>query len=86
MYWTKEKTIEEARKYSTRTKFCKRAKGAYAAALKHGWLDEMPWLNPTRRTRWTKEEAMEETSKYCTLHDFIKGSQGAYQSSLNHGW
>lgn len=86
MHWTKEKTIEESRKYTTRTEFCRNAKGAYVAATKHGWLVEMPWLTPTRRSRWTKEEAIEESKQYSTLHDFIHSSPGAYQSSLRQGW
>lgn len=84
--WTKEKTFEEARKYSSRSEFSKNAKGAYVAAGKHGWLDEMSWLQPLHRSRWTKEEAIEEALKYQTIKDFINNAPGAYQASLKYGW
>ena len=45
-FWeNKSNTIEESRKYSSRTEFCKKAYGAYTVAKKNDWLDEMTWLN-----------------------------------------
>ena len=40
-YWTKEHCAEEAKKYSTRTQFQRMASGAWNAANKKGWLDEI---------------------------------------------
>lgn len=85
-YWTKERTLEESRKYTTRAEFLKNAKGAYSAAKKHGWMEDMTWLATCHHARWTLESAKEEAAKYKTLHDFIKGSPGAYQASLKNGW
>lgn len=84
--WTKEKTIEEARKYTSVSEFSKNAKGAYAAAQRNGWMDEMTWFSSCRHAPWTLSAAKAEASKYETLHDFIKGSPGAYQASMRNGW
>lgn len=40
-YWTFEKCREEALKYTKRSYFTKGNEGAYRAALKNGWLDEI---------------------------------------------
>jgi len=46
LFWEeKENTIEESKKYSSRTEFYKKSHGAYAVAKNNGWLDEMTWLN-----------------------------------------
>lgn len=44
-YWNdKERVMEEGKKYKTRTEFERGSNGAYAAAKKHGYLDEMSWF------------------------------------------
>ena len=40
-YWTYETCYEEAKKYSTRTEFCKGCGSAYEVARKNGWMDEL---------------------------------------------
>ena len=39
--WTKEKVIEEAKKYKCRWHFSKKSRSAYAAAKRYGLLDEL---------------------------------------------
>lgn len=46
LFWEiKENTIEESKKYSSRTEFCKKSHGAYTVAKNNGWLNEMTWLD-----------------------------------------
>ena len=40
-YWTKDRVFEEAQKYDSRGEFCKSCGGAYDAARKNAWLDEL---------------------------------------------
>lgn len=40
-YWTKEKCLEAALKYKTKTEFRINESGAYSAARKYGWLNEI---------------------------------------------
>ena len=62
--------------------------GAYAAARKHGWLDEvcshMKLL--CRRNYWTKERVRKEALKYEAKGRFIRASPGAYNAAKKHGW
>ena len=84
--WNKENTIQESKKYFSRSEFALNAKSAYSAALRNGWLEEMVWFKTCRRRMWTKEEVIEEAKKYTTLKDFSESSYGAYQSALRNGW
>ena len=47
-YWTKEKIIEESKKYKTRGEFHDYNGTAYSKARTNGWLDEMVWLKDDR--------------------------------------
>lgn len=80
--WTKANVLEESKKYSSRTEFCKKSKRAYEIASQNGWLDEMPWLKILRKKLWTKDDVLLEAKKYETLKDFIKHSVGAYNAAL----
>lgn len=84
--WTKANVLEESKKYSSRTEFCKKSKRAYETASKNGWLDEMPWLKLLHKKLWTKDDVLLEAKKYDTLKDFIKYSVGAYNAALRNNW
>jgi hypothetical protein len=43
--WTKERCIEEARKYSSKKEFQENNSSAYYSSLKYGYLKEMTWFN-----------------------------------------
>lgn len=44
-HWeNKDKTIEEAKKYSSRNEFRKGNQSAYWAAHKYGYIDEINWF------------------------------------------
>lgn len=49
-YWTKERCAEEAQKYTTRNDFQRKSAGAFEAASKNGWLDDIR-RHMKRRTR-----------------------------------
>lgn len=44
--WTKDKCLEEAKKHKTRTDFMLKSGGAYSAAQKNKWLDEIYLITP----------------------------------------
>ena len=83
-YWTKEHCAEEAKKYQNRSSFCKGSNGAYTAALKHGWLDEICSHMEIRwKKRWTsKELCAEEAKKFNNRKDFAEFSSGAWAAGL----
>lgn len=88
-YWTKERCQEEAQKYSHKRQFRKGCNGAYSAAWKHGWLDEI-CVHMTRATNpvgyWTYERCLEEGRRYTRKSDFRKYGKGAFNAAYNNGW
>ncbi|MBO7467046.1 MAG: hypothetical protein J6T94_05135 [Bacteroidaceae bacterium] len=46
--WTKERVIEESKKYRNRGEFCIKSSVAYSVARKNKWLDELVWLKDER--------------------------------------
>ena len=87
-HWTKERCQEEAYKYKTRKDFQKGCRGAYAAAYRNKWLDEIcsHMERPTSSNRyWTIEKCREEALKYTTRKDFQGGSGGAYNAATKMG-
>lgn len=80
-YWTKERVLEESKKYTNKKEFEKNAKGAYCKAVVNKWLDEMPWLCPLPLgpiSKWSREAIIEESKKYKTKTEFAKKSPTAY--------
>ena len=47
-YWTKERVLEESKKYKTRGEFHDKNGTAYGKARTKGWLDECTWLKDER--------------------------------------
>ncbi len=87
--WIKEKCQEEALKYKTRSEFQKKAGGAYNAAWKNKWLDEIcaHMISPQKPSGyWTKERLQKEALKYKTRTEFFKKSSSAYDVSRKNGW
>lgn len=87
-HWTKEHCAEEAKKYSTRTQFQRMASGAWNAANKKGWLDEICSHMEIRwQRKWgTKEKCAKEAEKYTNRTDFQRCSPGAWNAANKHDW
>jgi hypothetical protein len=88
-YWNKENTATEAFKYTARKKFSNGSRGAYKAACKNGWMDEICSHMSTKvkpAGYWTKVKCIEEASKYKLRSEFHLKSSGAYSSCLSNGW
>ncbi|MDG1950224.1 MAG: DEAD/DEAH box helicase family protein [bacterium] len=81
--WTKEECRKEAMKYDTRGKFDKGSGGAYGAARRNGWLDD---ICGHMALKWTKERCQEEALDYDMRGKFQKGSGSAYQTAHRNGW
>ena len=94
-YWSnKEAVFNEAKKYSSRTEFKDGSNGAYNAAKKNKWLEEMPWLKSKSKKgsehikrRWkTKEDIIEESKKFTSRSEFNKKSKTAYEIARKNKW
>lgn len=87
--WNFEKCRIEALKYMSRNDFRIKSNGAYDAAHKNGWLNEIcehMLIKRKYRNYWNFENCKIEALKYNKNIDFIKGSSGAYDAAYNNGW
>lgn len=87
--WTYVKCKEKASLYSSRFEFQKLDNGAYAAAFRNNWIDEI-CIHMSLRIKphnyWTKELCHTEALKYDTLKDFTNKSGGAYKAAIKNNW
>lgn len=86
--WTKEKVLEEAARYSTRSEWRDGSAGSYDAAKDNGWIDEAAAHMElvTDHGRWTKEACAEEAKKHITRSSWQKSSGPSYQKACRMGW
>ena len=89
-YWTKERCHEEALKYKVKEDFTKKSGGAYSAAIKNGWVEDIcSHIKSERVPRgyWnSKDKCAEEALKYPSKSKFKAGSRGAFASARKNGW
>ena len=83
--WNQRTCREEALKYKTATEFEVGSSGAYAAALRNGWIKDYSWFVVLRQ-EWSKERCYSEAQKYTTRGEFCNGCFGAYNKALKEGW
>ena len=76
----------QALKYQTKTIFSKRAPGAYASALKNGWLNEICTHMPSIPDWSDKDVVAKEAARYEKRSQFEKGSSGAYNVARKNRW
>lgn len=87
-FWTKEKCSNESLKYNSKKEFQKGSGGAYTAALRNGWIDDIckHMKRPSPHNfYWTKERCKEEAAKYDTIKSFRENSY-AYNVARKNGW
>jgi hypothetical protein len=89
-YWDDEKVCrEEASKYTSKSKFQKECSGAYKAAIRNNWLDDMFPMTEAEKQNlyWSnKDNCHKEAVKYKTRTEFSKGSRKAYRFACKNKW
>jgi len=85
-YWTKERCIEEAKKYNTLTQFKKGNSTAYNLSLNNNWMTEISELCNFKKPKgyWTKESCIEEAKQYNNLAELRKNNQLYYAVDKNN--
>ncbi|GEM_PF-430402 len=86
--WNEETCREEAKKYNSRTEFCRESSGAYEVANQHGWLDSYDWFEKYSKPNgyWDRNTCREEALKYKSLSEFRKQCSSAYTIAWRNGW
>jgi hypothetical protein len=88
--WTHEKTLEDAKKYKTRSEWKKNNSSAYTAARQRGWLDEATahmkrMIKPNGY--WTKQRVTESAKNYLTRNAWSRSAESAaYDVARANGW
>ncbi|QIG67456.1 GIY-YIG nuclease domain-containing protein [Rhizobium phage RHph_TM3_3_9] len=90
-YWTRQRCVDEARKFETRSAFNNGSKSAYLAAFKRGWLDDIcshMRVVRTQRPRnyWTLDNCRRAASVFRSRWEFQKQNKAAYLAARNRGW
>lgn len=83
--WNRKTCADEAKKYKSLTEFEVNSSGAYAAALRNGWLKDYVWFATLKRY-WNEQTCYREAKKCKTRGEFYKKCSGAYIKSLKMGW
>jgi predicted GIY-YIG superfamily endonuclease len=89
IFYSREKCLELALKYTKASEFAKNNSSAYSSAQKHKWLDEiyshMENINHSPGY-WTKENCQIEALKYKTRTEYAKNNMSAYNKSIKEKW
>lgn len=82
-----ESVKQEAKKYKTRSEFQTKNCGAYTAAQKNRWLDQIcDHMISGSIIKHTFESCKKEAKKYKTRIEFKTKKYGTYQSAQKNGW
>lgn len=91
-YWNiKENVMNESKKFNSRTEFKKKSGNAYNSAIRHRWINEMPWLDMHNKKHpkgyWKdRVNMMTEAIKYSTKEEFKKGNLTAFLAAYKYGY
>jgi len=83
--WTKEKMLQEVKKYKTQKELRKNNMALKSAIERNGIRDEAYAHMDKLSRKWSNEELKEEALKYKYMDDFYKESSSAYIISRNRG-
>ena len=86
-FWTKDRVLEEARKYTSYSEFEKESSTAFNAARNHGWTKDCTWFQkPKNAKKWDYNTCFDEAQKYTSKQEFRIQSITAYTVARKHGW
>lgn len=87
-YWTKERIIEDAKKFKSRSEWQKNSPSATTMARRNGWFEDatshMKLL--VDHGKWTKKTVLKEAKKYKTKSEWGRAKNGSYGAALQHDW
>ena len=92
-YWTKEKLIESAKKYTSKTEWSNFEASAYQTAHRLNIIDEVAPHMPKRINRigsrrrgyWTKEQIIENAKAFNTIKEWRQSDSNGYRYAKDRG-
>jgi hypothetical protein len=88
-HWTKERLIEDARRFRTRSEWKAANASAYATALNAGCLEECcAHMESVKKPNgyWTRERCMESARRHSTIIAWSLSDGPAYDASKRQSW
>ena len=88
-YWTLERCMEDAAKYSCRIEWQHESKSPYSIAQRKGWLEqccEHMGAGQVPKGYWTFERCMKDAALYQSRMEWKRASSAAYSTSSRAGW
>lgn len=84
-YWTKEKCIEESKKYKTKKEWQEKAGSCAFFVRRNGWLDECT-KHMEKKFFWTEETCINEAQKYTSRRDWAYKASGSLSAAKKNNW
>lgn len=87
--WTKEPCHKEALKFYDKGSFIQYRPLEYAAALRHGWIDEIcshMYQTPQYEKYWTIEICQEDANNCNSEEEFERKYPLSHAAAKRHGW
>lgn len=87
--WTKERCIQEAKKYLTKIEWSKKSCSSYRTAWKNKWLPECTKHmvdGKKNKGYWTLEKCVQEAKKYKSISEWQKKKGGSYLVAYKNKW
>jgi hypothetical protein len=87
-YWTKQRVMQEAEKYSYLTEWINSEQSSYSTAKRNGWLKEAcaHMVSPKKAMGfWTRENLIDDAKKYLTKSQWKKNNASAYATAVSKG-
>ncbi len=89
LIWTKEKCIEEAKKYKHKSDFARNSKGAYDSAYNNNWLKDcyVHMIEKYKHKKyWCLETCKKEALKFNNKNEWKKKSNYSYNIARINSW
>jgi hypothetical protein len=84
--WTKEKCINEAKKFTNLKDWRNLSSSSYVTAKSNRWLNEASVHMKRFIKNWSKEECIIEAANYKSRVEWKNNSINSYYSAIRHGW
>jgi predicted GIY-YIG superfamily endonuclease len=85
--WNFNNVKNEALKYNSRKDFAQGSPGAYGAAKKYGWFDEITkHMNKSKTAKRSYDEIKKVASQYNSPSEFKLNDYGAFLAARKYGW
>ncbi len=94
LYWTLERCIEDAKKYSVLKDWRKNGRGAYQSACRHKWIEQCTAHMQRGGTlqsdgfepKWTLEICLASAKQHTSQKIWLESDFESYKAALQYGW